>query len=58
MKILFDIETDDLKATKVWCLVAKDLDSKQLYTYGPNQIEEGIKLLEEATLGRSQHHRL
>ena len=49
MKILFDIETDDLKATKVWCLVAKDLDSKQLYTYGPNQIEEGIKLLEEAT---------
>jgi len=49
MKILFDIETDDLKATKVWCLVAKDLDSKQLYTFGPKQIEEGIQLLEKAT---------
>ena len=49
MKILFDIETDDLKATKVWCLVAKDLDSEQLYTFGPKQIEEGIQLLERAT---------
>jgi len=49
MKILFDIETDDLKATKIWCIVAKDLDSKQLYTYGPDNIEEGIDLLEKAT---------
>ena len=49
MKLLFDIETDDLKATKIWCIVAKDMDSKQLYTYGPDQIEEGVQLLEKAT---------
>ena len=49
MKLLFDIETDDLKATKIWCIVAKDMDSKQLYTYGPEQIEEGVQLLEKAT---------
>ena len=48
MKLVFDIETDDLKATKIWCLVAKDIISNQIYTYGPNQIEEGCQLLSEA----------
>ena len=48
MKLVFDIETDDLKATKIWCLVAKDIESKQLYTYGPDQIDEGCQLLSEA----------
>ena len=45
MKLVFDIETDDLDAKKVWCLVAKDLDSEQLYTFGPDQIDEGCELL-------------
>ena len=27
MKLLFDIETDDLKATRIWCIVCKDLDT-------------------------------
>ena len=48
MKLVFDIETDDLNATKIWCLVAKDIVSNQLYTYGPDQIEEGCQLLSEA----------
>jgi len=45
MKLVFDIETDDLDAKKIWCIVAKDLVTEQLYTYGPDQIEEGCKLL-------------
>ena len=48
MKLLFDIETNDLKATKIWCVVAKDIESKQLYTFGPDQIDEGCQLLSEA----------
>ena len=40
MKLVFDIETDDLKATRIWCIVAKDVDTEQVYTFGPDQIEE------------------
>jgi hypothetical protein len=45
MKLVFDIETDDLKATRIWCIVAKDVDTEQVYTFGPDQIEEGCDLL-------------
>ena len=47
MKIIFDIETDDLNATKVWCIVAKEVDGKS-YKFTPDEIEDGIKLLEQA----------
>jgi len=47
MKMIFDIETDDLNATKIWCLVAKEVDGK-CYRFGPDEIEEGIKLLQDA----------
>ena len=30
MDLVFDIETDDLKATKVWCIVAQDVDTLSL----------------------------
>ena len=39
MKLIFDIETDDLNATRVWCIVAKDLEGK-LYKFGPNEIQD------------------
>ena len=48
MKLIFDIETDDLDATRVWCIIAKELDGK-VYKFGPNQIEEGINFLQNAT---------
>ena len=47
MKLIFDIETDDLDATKVWCIVAKELNGKS-YRFTPDKIEEGIKLLQDA----------
>ena len=28
MKLVFDIETDDLNASKIWCIVAIDEDNK------------------------------
>jgi len=45
-RLIFDIETDGLTPTKIWCLVAKDIDSSDEYLYGPEQIEDGLDLLE------------
>ena len=46
--LVFDIETDDLKATKVWCIVAQDLDSNELFRFAPHQLESGLGLLQSA----------
>ena len=47
MKLIFDIETDDLNATKVWCLVAKELNGK-IHKFDNNQIQDGLDLLSTA----------
>ena len=49
MKLIFDIETDDLNATKIWCIVAKEIDG-QLYKFGPNQIQDGLDLFSKAEM--------
>ena len=48
LSLVFDIETDDLKATKLWCIVAQDLDSNEIYRFAPHQIESGLELLKSA----------
>jgi len=48
MRLVFDIETDDLHATKVWCLVAQNLDSGEIFKFPPSKLEEGYKLLTTA----------
>ena len=48
MDLVFDIETDDLKATKVWCICAQDLDSNELFRFAPHQLESGLELLQSA----------
>ena len=48
MKLVFDIETDGLKATKIWCIVAIDIKTDKVYSFNPDEIEEGIKLLQTA----------
>ena len=50
MKLVFDIETDGLDASKIWCIVAKDLDTGQIHTYNPDKIQEGLKLLVDSDL--------
>jgi len=47
-RLIFDIETNSLNPSKIWCVVAKDIDNGQLYTYGPDQILEGCDLLEQS----------
>lgn len=49
-RILFDIEADGLLGTitKIHCIEAVDVDTKQWYSYGPNQIQEALTLLFQA----------
>ena len=48
VNLVFDIETDDLDATKIWCIFAYDIDEERMYGYGPELIDEGIELLRSA----------
>tara|TARA_R110000803_G_scaffold198643_2_gene262466 strand:+ start:1780 stop:3513 length:1734 start_codon:yes stop_codon:yes gene_type:complete len=50
MNLVFDIETDGLDATLIWCIVAKDIDTNQVYAYPPEKIDEGLELLEKANI--------
>ncbi len=48
MNLVFDIETDDLKATKIHCIVAQDVDTKEIFKFPPNKLKEGYAFLESA----------
>ena len=47
MKLVFDIETDSLDATKVWCIVAIDEDD-EVHSFHNGDIEKGLKFLDKA----------
>lgn len=48
---LFDVEANGIgrKATRIWCIAIKDRDTKEKWFFGPDEIEQGIKKLQEAT---------
>ena len=55
MKLVYDIETDGLSATKIWCLVAKDIDTETIYKFSDNDdrypsIKDGVYMLNNADL--------
>jgi len=45
---VFDIETDDIKATRIWCISILDIETEEQLTYGPSELYEGLKMLKEA----------
>ena len=45
---VFDIETDDIKATRIWCLSLLDTETKEQFTYGPSELFEGLVMLKKA----------
>jgi DNA polymerase I-like protein with 3'-5' exonuclease and polymerase domains len=47
-RLVFDIETDGLEATKIWCIVAQDVETRRIYSYGPHQLEQACTLLDSA----------
>jgi DNA polymerase-1 len=46
--LIFDIEANGLDPDKVWCIVAKEVDKDRTYTFGPDCIDKGIALLNQA----------
>lgn len=49
MRLIFDLETDGLKPTRIWCIGVIDVDSGKEYSFRPNEIEEGVQFLGQAT---------
>lgn len=49
-RYVFDIETNGLLDTlsTIHCLVLLNADTEQMYSFGPSEVSEGLKLLEEA----------
>ena len=57
MRLVFDIETDGLDATRIWCLVIKNIDTGRIMKYTDNltqsyngDIKMGLQLLKNAKL--------
>ena len=49
-RLVVDIETDSLDATKIYCIVAKDLDTQRIYTYDENNLNHFKTLLSEGDI--------
>jgi len=45
---VFDIEADGLQPTKIFCIVAADVEEKKLISFGPSDITKGLDLLSKA----------
>ena len=48
MNLLFDIEANGLDPTQIFCIVAIDIDTKDIHSFGCPDIEKGYKLLQKA----------
>jgi hypothetical protein len=53
MKLVFDIETNGIDATRIWCLVIQDVESKRIYKCSDEDemclsINEGLALMRKA----------
>jgi len=48
MQLVFDIETDDLDATLIHCIVAQNVDTEEIYKFPPDKLQEGYKFLATA----------
>lgn len=48
MNLVFDIEADSLDPTKIWCIVAMDIDTGTVHSFGQPCVEAGLDLLQRA----------
>ena len=46
--LIFDIETDDLNATKIWCITILNLETKKILSYYKDSINQGLRILKNA----------
>ena len=61
MKLVFDIEGNGLsevvvkkcpvsEGNKIWCIVAKDIETGKIYRFIPSEVSKGVELLRKADL--------
>ena len=55
MRLVYDIETDGLDATRIWCVVAYDIDTRTVYKFADTggyhgSVRDGVNLLSRAEL--------
>ena len=50
MRLVFDMEADNLlyRVTRMWCIVAKDIDTGEIYRWTPDALEAGLSFLSKA----------
>ena len=46
-RLIFDIETNGLAPTKVWCIVTKDIDTGSVVTYVEGQWSQFNKAIDK-----------
>ena len=46
--LVFDIETDGLQPTKVYCMSVLDVETQEQFNFNPKKLSEGVKLLQQA----------
>lgn len=53
MKLILDLETNgflDKVGFKIHCIVCKDIDTNKVYSFNPDNLNDGLELLKKATL--------
>ena len=53
MKLVVDVETNgflDKLDFKIHCMVFKDIETNKIYSFNPDQLNDGLQLLKKATL--------
>ena len=52
MKLIIDLETNGFldKLDVIHCIVAKDIETQKVYSYNPDNLNDGLELLKKATL--------
>lgn len=56
MRLCFDIETDGIDATRIWCVVAQDVDTKKIYKWGPDDIDLGLNFIKNTATALIGHN--
>jgi len=47
-KLVFDVETDGIQYTKIWCIVVQSVETEEISSFGPNELYEAVELLNTA----------
>ena len=46
--LVFDVETNGLQPTKIFCISVLDVDTQEQFNFPPSKVEEGVELLTSA----------